>query len=448
MNLKTLALFFVLALSVLVAQPAAAFKYAETCNGSGIRWQNASIQFRVNSGTVGGTAWQNSLETAQMGWNIHAPGSFWRIYYNWVPSMFHELGNGHNEIDIAYSGELDAGFKALVRTKRSLCATWIPGAGSHYTEADILISSEVQSYDKSTNPVPSDYMQNTTLMLLHEHGHVLGLGHEDDVLATMNSGFPGPVGGPIGNNNEVQPLGDDARGARNAYGTSGTVRDVAASAVRLTSPGTSRTIPAPASTLRNAPISFQFTILNRGTTDETIPVYFYLSPDRNVTTDDYFIGSTSIYLQYGRSITGTAYLTIPANAPTGTQYIGWFTDPTNVIVAESNNVNNGVGLVNPTVVQTNRMPNACFSATPTTGTTPLTVNVNAGCSSDADGTGLTYTWDFGDGNTATGPTASNTYYYAGNFEITLTVTDPSGASATTSRTISVACGRFCPDEPY
>ncbi|HEX8410304.1 MAG TPA: PKD domain-containing protein [Thermoanaerobaculia bacterium] len=447
MNLKTIALFFVLALSVLVAQPAAAFRYAETCNGSGIRWQNASIQFKVNSATVGGAAWQNSLETAQMGWNIHAPGSYWRIYYNWVPSMYHQLGNGDNEIDIAYTGELDPGFKALVRTKRTFCYAF-PGAGSHYTEADILIASEVQGYDKSTNPVPSDHMQNTTLMLLHEHGHVLGLGHEDDVLATMNSNFPGPVGGPIGNNNEVQPLGDDARGARNAYGTSGTVRDVAASAVRLTSPGTSRTIPAPASTLRNAPVSFQFTILNRGTTDENIPVHFYLSSDRNVTPDDYFIGSTSIYLQYGRSITATANLTIPAYAPTGTQYIGWFTDPTNVIVAELNNVNNGVGLVNPTFIHTNRMPDACFTATPTSGSTPLNVSLNAGCSSDADGTGLTYTWDFGDGSGGTGQSTAHTYYYAGNFQIALTVTDPSGASSTAYRTISVSCGSFCPDEPY
>ena len=40
--------------------------------------------------------------------------------------------------------------------------------------------------------------------------------------------------------------------------------------------------------------------------------------------------------------------------------------------------------------------------------------------------GTTYTWDFGDSQTATGETASNTYAVAGNYEITLTATNVCG----------------------
>ncbi|WP_075341628.1 cellulase family glycosylhydrolase [Tenacibaculum agarivorans] len=71
----------------------------------------------------------------------------------------------------------------------------------------------------------------------------------------------------------------------------------------------------------------------------------------------------------------------------------------------------------------NRAPIARLDATPTTGGTPLTVQFDASRSSDADGDALTYTWDLGDGNTATGVTVSNTYSQAGQYRVTLTVSD-------------------------
>jgi hypothetical protein len=287
-------------------------------------------------------------------------------------------------------------------------------------------------------------------MMLHEHGHALGLGHENDVLATMNEAWPSAVGGPIGNNNEVQPLGDDVRGARNAYGTSHTVRDTAASAVYLESHGASRILPAPGWTFRNASLSFQFTILNRGTTDETFPVHFYLSPTRYVhPSTSYYLGSTTISLLYSRSTTAWATVFIPENAPSGYQYIGWYTDPYNGIY-ESNEVNNGVSFVGATYISDARRPNACFTATPTSGYAPLNVTFNASCTTDADGGPLTYTWDFGDGFTATGQTVSHTYGYANTFTAVLTVTDQYGAVAQTAQTIVVTCqpGGFCPEEPY
>ena len=53
----------------------------------------------------------------------------------------------------------------------------------------------------------------------------------------------------------------------------------------------------------------------------------------------------------------------------------------------------------------NVAPNAAF----TTSTTGLTVSTDAAASTDSDGTIATYAWDFGDGATGTGSTATHTY---------------------------------------
>lgn len=51
---------------------------------------------------------------------------------------------------------------------------------------------------------------------------------------------------------------------------------------------------------------------------------------------------------------------------------------------------------------------------------------------------LTYTWDFGDGTTGSGILPSHTYTRAGIFDVKLTVSDPLGSSASTSRPIAIA----------
>ena len=48
----------------------------------------------------------------------------------------------------------------------------------------------------------------------------------------------------------------------------------------------------------------------------------------------------------------------------------------------------------------NLHPIAAFTATPSHGTTPLSVALDASGSRDPDGTIVTFLWDFGDGQTA------------------------------------------------
>ena len=82
----------------------------------------------------------------------------------------------------------------------------------------------------------------------------------------------------------------------------------------------------------------------------------------------------------------------------------------------------------------NQPPTASF----TTGTNGLAVAVDASASTDPDGSIASYAWTFGDGGTASGVTAGHTYAAAGTYTITLTVKDNAGASATTTRQVTVA----------
>jgi YD repeat-containing protein len=95
-----------------------------------------------------------------------------------------------------------------------------------------------------------------------------------------------------------------------------------------------------------------------------------------------------------------------------------------------------------TLTVTNRAPTASFTATPSPAKVGETVSFNAAGSTDPDGTVTKYEWDL-DGNgtyeTSTGTTAttSRSYTPAGDRTIGLRVTDNLGATATTTRTVSV-----------
>ena len=76
-------------------------------------------------------------------------------------------------------------------------------------------------------------------------------------------------------------------------------------------------------------------------------------------------------------------------------------------------------------------PAADFSATPTSGTEPLTV-VFADLSASYDGI-VTWLWDFGDGQTSTEQSPTHVYAQDGTYTVTLTVTEADGDSDTETK---------------
>jgi len=85
-------------------------------------------------------------------------------------------------------------------------------------------------------------------------------------------------------------------------------------------------------------------------------------------------------------------------------------------------------------------PIASFTASPSSGGTPLTVAFNAAASNDPNGSILSYIWSFGDGTTGTGLSPLHTYTVQGTYSVSLTVTDNDGLTDTMTLQILVFDG--------
>ena len=160
-------------------------------------------------------------------------------------------------------------------------------------------------------------------------------------------------------------------------------------------------------------------------------------------------------------LTGTAPLTVTFsnNSTNATEYLWDFGDGnTSTLSSPSHTytatgvytvtLSAGDGIVTDTLTRTNLItvttavaPNADFSASPLTGTAPLTVTFSNNSTNATE-----YLWDFGDGNTSTLSSPSHTYTATGVYTVTLsagdgivtdtlvrtgyiTVTEPAGPSA-------------------
>ena len=77
---------------------------------------------------------------------------------------------------------------------------------------------------------------------------------------------------------------------------------------------------------------------------------------------------------------------------------------------------------------------------PHNGTAGAAITFDGMGSSDPDGSIVSYAWEFGDGNTGTGVAPSHTYNAADVYNVTLTVTDDSGATNSDATSASIGLG--------
>ncbi|HLZ54622.1 MAG TPA: PKD domain-containing protein, partial [Verrucomicrobiae bacterium] len=78
-------------------------------------------------------------------------------------------------------------------------------------------------------------------------------------------------------------------------------------------------------------------------------------------------------------------------------------------------------------------PTASFTASPTSGQAPLSVQFN----DTSSGNPVSWNWNFGDGSTSTTQNPSHTFGSAGSFTVTLTVANSSNQTSSASQTITV-----------
>ena len=85
----------------------------------------------------------------------------------------------------------------------------------------------------------------------------------------------------------------------------------------------------------------------------------------------------------------------------------------------------------------NTAPTVSINASSTTIEAGTAVEFDGTGSSDPDGSIESYEWNFGNGETATGPSATFTYEEVGTYDVQLTVTDDDGASSTDAIEVTV-----------
>ena len=88
----------------------------------------------------------------------------------------------------------------------------------------------------------------------------------------------------------------------------------------------------------------------------------------------------------------------------------------------------------------NQRPVASFTYSPQDPHVNQEITFDASSSYDPDGEIVRYSWDFGDGNTAEGEVVTHAYTGAGEYTVTLTVTDNEGLNSSEEKSVVITVG--------
>jgi PKD repeat protein len=118
------------------------------------------------------------------------------------------------------------------------------------------------------------------------------------------------------------------------------------------------------------------------------------------------------------------------------------TDPEGAILTNDwdfgdGNTGTGPSAGTTATIGVGNQPPVADAGGPYMGTIGQPVIFDATGSMDPDGTITAYMWDFGDGKTGTGPTPSHSYAADGVYNVTLTVTDDAGATDSAGTRVTI-----------
>ncbi len=107
------------------------------------------------------------------------------------------------------------------------------------------------------------------------------------------------------------------------------------------------------------------------------------------------------------------------------------------LIVNDGTVNSQSSTTTATITEVNDAPVATPGG-PYNGSVGQAIQFDGRASLDSDGTISAFDWDFGDGNTATGSTASHSYSQTGTYTVSLKVTDNGGATNTKTTTATIS----------
>lgn len=448
--------FAMVVLLFLSASHVAAHKFWTDCgNNTPRKWPGSGFTFNANpTGFDGNFAfWRTSFATALTRFNATPVNLQVDVRVDNDTSV--AVGNGESEIWWANDGSSAVGYNIT-----NPCGVTIEG--------DIVFHNTV-AYDDSMEDKTNfwNYGGNSRTFestALHEVGHTVGLAHENRYYNIMGTDYTHIH--TSGENALRSYMGEDAvNGLISLYGGSNR-EDLSVAAWRhvgasgeYSTHGRTRLFDSGGSVLSASKavascsntncemrydvelgqqIQYEMTLENNGSNSQTVTLGYYISSNASITSADMLIGTSTVSVSRNTPDTVTKNVTIPSNLnPDTNYYLGVIIDNSDS-VAEWTEANNSSYIhIRTGAGSQNQAPTAEANG-PYNGTVNNVLSFSSAGSNDTDGSISSYSWDFGDGSTSSVANPNHTYSATGTYNVSLTVTDNGGLSATDSATATIS----------